>query len=236
MAVIEWAKRVRRQLWTRPRMKKDFGSLPVEEAFRKIYLTKHWGGDERPFFSGAGSHGPVSDEYCAALTQFIGEHEIKTVLDLGCGDFSVGQRIVSANNVQYTGVDVVPELIDYHKQHVQDERATFLHANIVEDRLPTADLGLIRQVFQHLSNSEISKVLDNVRHLPRVLISEEIPDHAVSFNLDKSHGPDVRAYYGSGVYLDRPPFALPVKEIWTFRLHRNATLRTVLWEPASARK
>jgi hypothetical protein len=137
---------------------------------------------------------------------------------------------VRVTGVRYTGVDIVPELVEYLKENFQDDGATFLCANITSDRLPQADLCLIRQVFQHLSNAEIGQVLANISHLNRVLVSEEIPDRPTSFNLDKAHGPDVRAYYGSGIYLERPPFSIEVKEMWTPRLHKESSLRTVLLE------
>jgi SAM-dependent methyltransferase len=226
--LVEWAKRVRRELWIRPRMKKTYGSLPVAEAFRRIYFTKSWGSDGKPFFSGAGSYGAVSDEYCAEVSAFIKNQKVRRVVDLGCGDFSVGRRIVETSEVEYIGVDIVPELIDYHKSHIYVPNVSFLCANIMTDKLPSGDLCLIRQVFQHLSNGEINQVLANVRHYPRILVSEELPDDPKSFNLDKSHGPDVRSYYGSGVYLERPPFSVPVKDMWTFRLHPTAVLKTVL--------
>jgi SAM-dependent methyltransferase len=227
---VEWAKRVRRELWIQPRMKKAYASLSVAEAFRKIYFTKSWGSDGKPFFSGAGSYGAVSDAYCAEVSAFIKKQKIRRVVDLGCGDFSVGRRIAEASEVEYIGVDIVAELIDYHKSQIYMANVSFLCANIMTDKLPSADLCLIRQVFQHLSNDEISQVLANVRHFPHILVSEELPDCPTSFNLDKSHGPDVRSYYGSGVYLERPPFSMPVKDMWTSRLNASNVLNTVLLE------
>jgi hypothetical protein len=60
------------------------------------------------------------------------------------------------------------------------------------------------------------------------LISEHLPLHPRSMNRDKTHGPDVRARYGSGVYLEEPPFSVPVEEMWNFPLDKNSMLRTVL--------
>jgi len=43
------------------------------------------------------------------------------------------------------------------------------------------------------------------------VISEHYPsaEDFVAPNLDKVHGGDVRAVFGSGVYLEEPPFSLP---------------------------
>ena len=75
------------------------------------------------------------------------------------------------------------------------------------------------------------KVLANVRNFSRVLISEDVPIHPKSLNRDKPHGPDVRSYYGSGVYVEHPPFSRLVSEIWELPLTDNSILRTALLEP-----
>jgi len=46
------------------------------------------------------------------------------------------------------------------------------------------------------------------------------------------HGPDVRALYGSGVNLKKPPFWMPVAQLWSFPLKKNSLLRTVLFRQA----
>jgi predicted TPR repeat methyltransferase len=38
------------------------------------------------------------------------ERNVRSVVDLGCGDFRVG-RLIAASGVSYTGVDVVEPLI-----------------------------------------------------------------------------------------------------------------------------
>jgi SAM-dependent methyltransferase len=214
--------------WILPRIHRTYKTLSMAETFRSIYRTKAWGDNGAPFCSGGGSCGPVSEQYCAFLVKFIRDHQVQSVVDLGCGDFAVGHKVVKASGVRYTGIDVVPELIEFHKSSVQDPRVSFHCADITNDQLPPADLCLIRQVLQHLSNDEISKVLANLRNFPRILISEDVPVHPKSFNRDKPHGPDVRAYCGSGVYVERPPFSANVTEMWELPLTANSVLRTTL--------
>jgi SAM-dependent methyltransferase len=163
--------------------------------------------------------------------KFIRDHQIHSIVDLGCGDFAIGKQIVEASGARYTGIDIVPELIEHHKNTVRDRRVNFRCADITNDMLPTADLCLVRQVLQHLSNDEIMKALMNLRTFSRVLISEDVPGRPKSFNRDKPHGPDVRSYYGSGVYIERPPFSCTVRETWELPLTGNSILRTALLEP-----
>lgn len=213
-----------------PRIHRTYKALSVQETFQTIYRTKKWGDVGTPFCSGSGSRGPASEHYCEHVIKLIQQSDVKSVIDLGCGDFAVGKKIVDATDIQYTGVDVVPELIEYHKQTSQNERTHFLYADITRDALPDADLCLVRQVFQHLSNREISDALANLGHFRRVLISEDVPERPKSINRDKPHGPDVRSYYGSGVYLDQPPFSLRITAHWGFPLSETNLLRVVLLE------
>lgn len=216
------------RLWVLPRIHRKYRSLPLKATFQEIYSTKSWGDNGTPFCSGQGSRGPVSTQYCDAVVEFIRAHEVRSVVDLGCGDFVVGRQIVEATGVEYIGIDVVPELIEHHIQRVNLPNVSFRLADITSDPLPTADLCLVRQVLQHLSNDEIAQVIVNVKNFPMVLVAEDVPVNPRSFNRDKPHGPDVRGYYRSGVYLDQPPFSVAAKELWSFNLRTEALLRTVL--------
>lgn len=224
--------RVRRRLWPSPMDHSQYERLSVPDTFRKIYRKQVWGKNGERFYSGPGSHGAASDLYCAAVSGFIRENGIRSVVDLGCGDFAVGRRIVDATEAQYIGVDVVPELIQHHRRKFQGPRVSFFCANIITDELPAADLCLVRQVLQHLTNQEIAKVLARLSHFPRVLITEDLPTEPKSINHDMTHGPEVRSDFGSGVYIDQPPFSLAVKEIARFPVSETCLLRTVLVENA----
>jgi hypothetical protein len=50
-------------------------------------------------------------------------------------------------------------------------------------------------------------------------------------NLDKPHGPDIRIYKHSGVFLDEVPFSLKVETLLEVPVGRDEVLRTVLWRP-----
>lgn len=206
-----------------------YAELSLSETFRRVYRTKTWGDDGEQFHSGAGSRGKASEQYCASVIAFIRENRVQSVVDLGCGDFSVGRQIQEATGVRYTGIDVVPELIEHHKSTVQNPLVSFQCADITGDLLPAADLCLIRQVLQHLSNEEIARALGNLGGFSRVLVSEHVPVQPRSINRDKPHGPDVRVRYGSGVYVEKPPFSIPAAVLWNFPLKKNSMLRTVLF-------
>jgi SAM-dependent methyltransferase len=206
-----------------------YSDLSLPETFRRIYNTKAWGDEGERFHSGAGSRGQIAEHYCSSVIRFIQEHRVRSVVDLGCGDFSVGSVIQKATGVRYVGIDVVPELIEHLTNTVQSPLISFDCLDITRDLLPQADLCLIRQVLQHLSNQEIDQILRNLGGFSSVLISEQVPAYPQSINHDKPHGPDVRGIYGSGVYVEKPPFSIEVEELWSFPLKKNSMLRTVLF-------
>jgi len=221
--------------WILPRDRRKYKAMSVAETFSTIYRTKGWG-NGGVFCSGPGSWGPVADQYCAFVIDFIAKHHISSVVDLGCGDFVIGKRIAEATGVRYTGIDVVPELIEHHLANSTDPCIAFRCANIVSDPLPEADLYLIRQVLQHLSNDEVGQVLRNLSNCSKALISEHVPIHPESINLDKPHGPDIRRFGGSGLYIDKPPFSIAVESMWEWPLEDDSLLRTCLVDQAALKQ
>jgi SAM-dependent methyltransferase len=184
-----------------------------EQVFSRIYEDGLWGKRGKGFDSGTGSVEGHAAAYVQALARYIEQHLIRRVVDLGCGDFTVGQKIVQLG-VDYTGVDVVPALIEHHSAQYGSERVRFKRLDIVSDTLPEGDLCLIRQVLQHLSNEQIGKILPNLARYRHVLITEHYPAHGTYTvpNLDKTHGHDTRIEDDSAVFLDQPPFNARVGE------------------------
>jgi SAM-dependent methyltransferase len=179
----------------------------VVEIFTEIYDRNRWGGGQGAFHSGSGSSVAHAEHYGRMVKEFIRSRNVRRVVDLGCGDFRVGAQLLDTG-ILYTGVDIVPSLVDSNRRRYGSERVRFECLNIIENDLPPGDLCLIRQVLQHLSNEQIGKVLDKVAAYRYVIVTEHYPapEALRSRNVDKLCGEDVRIYDGSGVYLDAPPF------------------------------
>jgi hypothetical protein len=79
--------------------------LSVQDVFTKVYSEGMWGGDPGTFFSGPGSNEEAAKPYADFVLRFMTERNLKSVVDLGCGDFRVG-RLIAASGVSYIGVDV----------------------------------------------------------------------------------------------------------------------------------
>ena len=196
---------------------KDNERKSTEEIFSDIYESGKWGGTKDDYSSGGGTtNSRISDAYVQCLSQLSAEWKFGELaaVDLGCGDMRIGQRIAPFFS-KYVGVDIVPKLIDQHARNLATESVSFQHLNIIEDDLPDGNICMIRQVLQHLSNEQISKILRKLKKYDYVLITEHLPKSNLKLkqNLDKPHGGDIRLYENSGVYITAPPFNIPASQV-----------------------
>jgi hypothetical protein len=190
---------------------------PTQRIFQKIYLNKVWGESQDaslPFFSGGGSHNEFAvAQYINSIITFIqGLPEKPSVVDLGCGDFFVGAQIRPYCH-SYIACDIVPELIHFNRDYYASTHTDFRVLDIIKDELPTAEIVIIRQVLQHLSNRDIKalvgKLCTNFKYL---ILTEHLPtDVNFTPNLDHPTGSGIRLNLNSGVVLTSPPFNLPAK-------------------------
>ena len=148
-----------------------------EESFKNIYKKHSWGKskveDERVAKvqgSGTGSTLNWAQEAMATLNILINEiklahgKEIINILDIPCGDFVWMSRFLQGRrDVNYTGMDIVPSLIDNHKSAFKKEPyLSFIHQDIVKTPLHHGyDLILCRHMLQHLTTSDVIKVLSH---------------------------------------------------------------------------
>jgi hypothetical protein len=187
--------------------------MTTEEVFTDIYSRNRWGGRSGTFCSGDGSHAAsIVAPYVAKVTAELGRigAATMTVVDLGCGDYSVGGQLSPACG-HYIGVDIVKPLVAHNQATFGAARVSFRHANMVEDALPDGDVCFVRQVLQHLSNEQIAAVLPKLNKFRWCFITEHHPSmgRLQRPNQDKSHGDNIRVTRGSGVFLDEPPFSIP---------------------------
>ena len=211
-----------KQLIGRKIVDAEFSGLNISEIFTKVYEEKYWidNGSGLKYSSGTGSSEKIAEDYCQTVSNFIKTNNIQSVVDLGCGDFQVSKRIIDAcDGIDYTGYDCVQQLIDFNRENFSSEKVKFLFANIIEDEFVNAELCLIRQVLQHLSNEQILSIIKKIKKYKYVIITEHYPlDKRFKPNIDHKPGPRTRLSYNSAVVLDRAPFNLKnLTEILTIK-------------------
>ena len=139
---------------------------PVDEqsslasAFNRIYATGLWGKDAAgKGVSGSGSTLPITREYRAYVEDFIKTHNVKSVVDAGCGDWSFSSAM-DWSDASYLGVDIVSEVIEADRRKYGNGRIKFQVGDISEE-LPAADLLISKDVLQHLPNALVEKFIRN---------------------------------------------------------------------------
>src|SRR5206468_3030113 len=86
--------------------------------------------------------------------------EIKSVFDAPCGDFNWMRYVLPNVGVEYTGGDIVPEVVALARRNATDLNAAFVTHDIVKDSLPNVDLWICRDCLPHFSYANIYKALD----------------------------------------------------------------------------
>lgn len=188
------------------------------EAFNEVYIHGVWDSAGGAAPSGEGSYGAWADHYVATVSKLIADLDVKSVLDIGTGDFNIGRQISPLVD-EYLATDVSDFVIKRNQAMFSNMPSVkFMTLDACVDEIPRVDLILIRQVLQHISNAEVEQVLANIERsgAGTALIVEHhpAPDRLLSPNIDLgTHGPDLRTGMSSGLYLDQAPFSRPVEVI-----------------------
>ncbi|ALJ06033.1 SAM-dependent methyltransferase [Pseudalgibacter alginicilyticus] len=194
--------------------KKPKTPWPTKDVMNQIYDLKLWGGKEVDFYSGIGSHDPqIINPYLNALiTFFKTKNKSLVICDLGCGDFNIGKHLAKYTR-KYFAIDIVDNLIQRNKNIFKEDNLEFYCLDISKDKLPPADCIILRQVLQHLSNSEIKNLVKKIETYKYIILTEHIPIGDFIPNKDIISGQGIRLKKNSGVNLLEAPFNLKIKEM-----------------------
>ena len=186
---------------------------PTKAAMEQIYAMKLWGDNKSDFYSGNGSHDPeIVKPYLDSIISFLTSFPKQLVVcDFGCGDFNVGKEFVKYSQ-NYIAVDIVLDLINRNKEKFKAENLVFQCLDIAVDDLPQADCVLIRQVLQHLSNTEIQQIVLKLNVFKYVILTEHLPEGEFVPNKEIISGQGIRLKRKSGLNLLVEPFNLKVEE------------------------
>ena len=195
------------------RIKKEKKPWPTKDAMTQVYDMNLWGGEHHDFYSGEGSHNPeIVEPYINVVTSFLKSFVNPiTVCDLGCGDFNIGKKLVQYTK-KYVAVDIVENLIERNKICFKSDNLEFQCLDIATDQLPSGDCVIIRQVLQHLSNTEVQNVLQKLANYKYVILTEHLPGGEFNPNKDIISGQGIRLKKQSGLDVLVPPFNFQIKE------------------------
>ena len=145
-----------------------------KKIFTSIYKSNHWVQNSsrlpNEFVSVSGHGSNINTEQHKLLvknfTEVINKYEINSILDMPCGDFLWIKEIIKNNQIKYLGIDIVDELIKKNLNQYKSDNINFLTKNIIDFSENTHfDLIIIRDLFIHINNSQIRKILHNLKKL-----------------------------------------------------------------------
>jgi SAM-dependent methyltransferase len=177
--------------------------LLLQEAFGRIYVESQWGKG-----SGPGSSPSNTIEYRAFVSRFIEANAIRSVTDLGCGDWQFSY-LVDWSGLDYLGIDAVPAVVERNQKRFGQPNIQFKVSNSPKD-LPGGDLLLSKEVLQHLPNALITAYLEEIRSKYRFALLTNATRPTAQVNVDIAVG-DFRP-----IRLQDPPFCVAGAIVLTY--------------------
>jgi len=149
-----------RKLYHEKKYNKKYSNMTTSDVFRDIKNTNFWYSSES--ISGSGSEIEQTKTLITELPNFFKEKNIKSILDIPCGDFN-WMRKVDLSEINYLGGDIIDELISENIEKYGSERIKFMVLNILTDVLPKTDLIFVRDCFVHFSNKDIQNAISIIK-------------------------------------------------------------------------
>lgn len=145
--------------------------------FDTIYKYNLWGNG-----SGSGSIPWNNIKYIEYLQHVLDKNKIKNLVEIGCGDYRLWKDI--KYNGKYIGLDVVESVIEDNIKKYSKENIKFINWDISKSKIHqnNIDLIIIKDLFIHLPNETIIKIINNIVDMrPRyILITEDT--HYLNFD------------------------------------------------------
>jgi len=132
----------------------------LETLFSSYYNNNYWRNNES--VSGGGSTIEGTKILREKLEKLFSKYEIKSILDLPCGDYN-WMQYVKKDGIKYTGADIVGEMVEIDNKLFKNDLINFVKLDITKDNLPQNDLIIVRDCFVHLSYENILKALKQIK-------------------------------------------------------------------------
>ena len=156
-------------------------SKSMEDIFKEVCRNNAWGGKDS--VSGPGSDVNQTSLITKELFALFKDLNIRTMLDIPCGDFN-WMKNLDLNSIDYTGADIVEELIDKNRENYARANLRFQCMNLIKEKLPKVDLIFCRDCLVHFSFMDILLSLDNVcNSQSEYFLATTFTDRKVNLNI-----------------------------------------------------
>lgn len=170
-------------------------------VFQNIYLEQRWHSTES--VSGWGSELGNTAQVIRELPGLLRRFGVTSILDVPCGDFN-WMRHVKLDGIDYTGADIVPDLVTANQAAYGALNRRFMHLDLLEDTLPGSDLILCRDCLFHFSHADVFRALEQfARTTARFLLTTTFLYRSWPRNADIATG------QWTPINLEMAPYELP---------------------------
>lgn len=188
-------------------------STAHDNAWRAHY-AKGSGGLES--VNGPGSYLANTSEIKNALPTIFKKFNIKTFVDVGCGDWNWMQH-VDLSSVDYLGCDLVEAQIEANRAKFPGVK--FKQLNVITDPIPKCDLVLCRDLLFQIPTPWVYAAIQNIRRSAKWLLATSFPEEPRNTDI-----PGGSLIGWRPVNMVLPPFGLPAPE-YTVQENRSSTCR-----------
>lgn len=170
-----------------------------KKIFKEYYKNNSWGCKES--FSGPGSTKKNTYKVREIIKKVMEKYSINSIADIPCGDFN-WMRLVDFKNVEYTGYDIVSEIINNNINKYSQNSINFVELDIIKDIPKKSDLIFCRDALVHLSNKDVKKAIKNFKKSnSKFLLTTTFPN--------EKKNKWIRTGMWRSINLTQPPFNLP---------------------------
>jgi 2-polyprenyl-3-methyl-5-hydroxy-6-metoxy-1,4-benzoquinol methylase len=135
-------------------------SKSLKKKFSKVFEANGFHGDQS--LSGRGSDLDQTRTIELEIPKVLEEFQIKSVLDVPCGDQNWIQRI-NFEGIDYVGADIVSALIHNNDLRFGSENKIFITLDLSHSVPPKKDLILCRDLLVHLNTKSIERCISNIK-------------------------------------------------------------------------
>lgn len=128
----------------------------MKEIFEDIIKNRRW----NDVLCGSGSTLEYTESLRSSLPDFLRKHNIQSMFDAPCGDYSWMSLVQLPEGFKYIGGDIVSFMIDDNRSKYPD--VDFRVVDISQDDFPDMDLLFCRDCLFHFSHEDLVKTFANI--------------------------------------------------------------------------
>ena len=200
--------------------------MQLHRNFDRIYQHNMWVGDSGAdsLGSGTGSVPTENTVYLNTVSGLISRNKIRSIVDVGCGDFHIMQHAKLGGATSYHGYDVSALAIDRAKQHSTGDNVQFSVSG-PDQQYESADLLIVKDVLQHLPLEDAMIVVKQLHKFKYAIFVNDIMDGAPpNHDIDLKTGLPLTPGGYRSLDVRQAPFRVRCKQV--LHLHKKEPHKT----------